>query len=174
MGSRFLAMTTAMIALLAACAQPTAYKGPGRLIDNGWMNPDHRYVVELGTLDLTTPGSTVFHFSGLPKAHYVAGLQIPLAADRGSAPDSVVVADVALQLMRIGQGQVLIVTGPLRRLTWAGTPQVNSSFVYRYEKYESYFDAEPQEAYELRVVVNTADPSIPAGAKVVLKSGGWK
>jgi hypothetical protein len=174
MGSRFLALTTGMIALLAACTQPIAYKGPGRLVDNGWMDPDHRYVVELGTLNLAKPGSTVFRFSGLPKAHYVAGLQIPLPADQGSAPDSGLIADVALQLMRIGEGQVLIVTGPLRSLNWAGAPRANSSFVYRQEKYESYFDAEPQEAYELRVIVNTADPSVPAGAKVVLKSGGWK
>jgi hypothetical protein len=164
----------AMLALVAGCSQDIAYTGSGRLIDNGWRAPDYRYVVELGALDLTRPGTATFKIAGLPKAHYVVGLQIPLAADQGSSADSIVVADVALQLMRLPGGQVLIITGPLRRLTWAGPPHEASSFVYRRELYESFFDAEPGDTFELRVVVNTPDQSIPPGSKVVLKSGGWK
>ena len=164
----------ATIALLASCSQDIAYKGPGRFINKGWWDPHHRYVVQLGALDLTKTGSTTFHFTGLPQAHYVIGLQIPLPADKGGAPDSTLVADVALQLMRVGQGQVLIITGPLRSLNWSPEPTSASSFVYRHDLYESYFDANPDESYELRVDVNTSDPSIPPGSEVVLQSGGWK
>ena len=164
----------AIIALLAGCSQDIAYKGPGRFINKGWWDPQHHYVVELGALDLTKTGATTFHFTGLAKSHYVIGLQIPLPADKGGAPDSTLVADVALQLMRVGQGQVLIITGPLRRLNWSSEPTPLSSFVYRHDLYESYFDANPDESYELRIDVNTPDPSIPAGSMVVLKSGGWK
>ncbi|MFI4888946.1 MAG: hypothetical protein ACHQIL_00280 [Steroidobacterales bacterium] len=171
-----LAMTlqAAGLALLAGCSHPIAYTGSGRLIDNGWTDPDYRYVVELGTLDLTKPGSATFRIAGLPKAHYVVGLQLPVAADQGGSADSSLVADVALQLMRVPEGQVLIITGPLRNLTWTGKPHQESSFVYRRELYESYFDAEPKDTFELRVVVNVPDGSIPPGSKVVLKSGGWK
>ena len=167
-------LLTATLVLSAGCSQDIAYTGSGRLIDNGWTAPDYRYVVELGALDLTKPGSATFRIAGLPKAHYVVGLQIPLAADQGSSADSGIVADVALQLMRVPAEQVLIITGLLRSLTWTGGRHEASSFVYRRELYESYFDAEPGDTFELRVVVNTPDRSIPPGSKVLLKSGGWK
>jgi hypothetical protein len=174
MKSPVLPALTVIIVLLAGCSQDIPYKGPGRLIDMGWWNPEHHYVVELGALDLTKPGSTTYRFTGLPEGHYVIGLQIPYPADKGGAPDSMLLADVALQLMQEGLGQVLIITGPLRRLNWSPDPTAASSFVYRRDLYESYFDANPHESYELRVDVNTPDPTIPPGSKVVLKSGGWK
>jgi hypothetical protein len=169
-----LPLLTAATVLLTGCSQDVAYKGPGLFIDRGWWDPDHHYVVELGVLDLTRTGSTTFRFTGLPQAHYVVGLQIPLPADKGGAPDSTLLADVALQLMRVGEGQVLIITGPLRSLNWSPEPKSSSSFVYRHDMYESYFDASPAESYELRVDVNTPDPSVPPGSKLVLKSAGWK
>jgi hypothetical protein len=172
--TKCMAAVIAAMAVIAACSQEIHYTGAGRLIDNGWSNPSIRYVVELGALDLSSPVSTTFRIAGLPSAHYVVGLQVPLAADKGGAADSGTVADVALQLMRVPGGQVLIITGPLRGQTWAGRPHEASSFVYRKESYESYFDAEPGDTFELRVVVNTPDASIPPGSKVVLRSGGWK
>ena len=170
---RTLLLTT--LVLLGGCApQPPPYSGDGHLTDQGFTAPDHRYIADIGAVDLTHTGETVFHFAGLPKAHYVIGLQVPLPAARGAGPDSAVVADVALQLVRTGEGQVLIITGPLRELDWASEPVPDASFVFRRKDYEAYFDAEPKEHYELRVVVNTADPSIPPGTRVMVKSGGWK
>ncbi len=169
-----LALLAATTAPLAGCSSDLAYKGPGRFINTGWWAPDQHYVVELGALDLSKQGSLTYRFTGLPQAHFVVGLRVPLAADKGGAPDSTLIADVALQLMRVGQGQVLIITGPLRSLNWSPEPKAVSSFVYRHDLYESYFDAEPGETYELRVDVNTPDPSIPPGSKVILESGGWK
>jgi hypothetical protein len=161
--------------VLGSCApEPPPYSGDGHLADQGFTAPDHRYVADIGAVDLTRTGSAVFHFSGLPKAHYVIGLQVPVPAARGAGADSSVVADVALQLVRIGEGQVLIITGPLRELDWASEPTPASSFVFRRKDYEAYFDAEPKEHYELRVVVNTADAAVPPGTRVMVKSGGWK
>jgi hypothetical protein len=174
MKSPALPLLLATIALLIGCSQDIVYKGPGRLINNGWWDPHFHYVVELGTLDLTKQSSTTYRFTGLPQGHYVIGLQIPYPADKGGAPDSALVADVAMQLMRVGQGQVLIITGPLRSLNWSADQKSASAFVFRHDLYESYFDANPGETYELRVDINTPDPSIPPGTKMVLKSGGWK
>jgi hypothetical protein len=163
------------LALLAACApEPPPYSGDGRLTDQGFTAPDHRYVADIGAVDLTRTGETVWHFAGLPKAHYVMGLQVPMAAASGAGADSAVVADVALQLIRIGEGQVMIITGPLRSLDWASEPTPDASFVFRRKDYEAYFDAEPKEHYELRVVVNTPDARVSPGTRVMLKSGGWK
>jgi hypothetical protein len=47
------ALLAAACMLVAGCSPDTAYKGPGRLINNGWWDPDHHFVVELGDLDLT-------------------------------------------------------------------------------------------------------------------------
>ena len=170
-----LALLSGSLALLAGCApEPPPYSGDGRLTDQGLTAPDHRYIADIGAIDLTHTGETIYHFAGLPKAHYVIGLQVPVAATRGAGADSQVTADVALQLMRIGEGQVLIVTGPLRSLDWASEPTPDASFVFRRKDYESYFDAEPKEHYELRVVVNTPDAGIAPGTRVSVKSGGWK
>lgn len=161
--------------LLAGCAPtPPPYSGDGTLTDLGLTAPDHRYVADIGAIDLTRTGETVYHFAGLPKAHYVLGMQVPVPAATGAGTDSPVVADVALQLMRVGEGQVMIITGPLRSLDWASEPTPASSFVFRRKDYEAYFDAEPKEHYELRVVVNTPDPGVPPGTRVMVKSGGWK
>lgn len=174
MNARIGSLWLVALAALAACTPDVHYRGDGTLVDQGFTARDHRYVVELGPLDLAHTGSHVFHFSGLPKEHYVVGLQVPLAAARGSDPDSGTTANVALQLMRGGRGQVLIITGPLRELDWATEGRSDSSFVYRHRNYESYFDAEPGEQYELRVDVNVPDAAIAPGTKVELKSGGWK
>jgi hypothetical protein len=174
MKSPLLPLLFAMTLLIAGCSQDVVYKGPGRLINNGWWDPHFHYVVELGTLDLSKPASTTYRFTGLPQGHYVVGLQIPYPANKGGAQDSSLVGDVALQLMRVGQGQVLIITGPLRSLNWSPGATPDSSFVFRHDLYESYFDANPGESYELRVDINTPDPTIPPGTKVVLKSAGWK
>lgn len=174
MNSRYVSLLLGFVAILSGCARDIPYSGDGHLVDHGLTAPDHRYVAEIGTLDLSRPGTKTFRFAGLPKAHYVIGLQLPLAADKGADPDSGTVADVALQLMRVGEGQVLIITGPLRGLDWVGDSDGMSAFAFRRKDYEAYFDAEPKEHYELRVVVNHPDPALPPGTEVVVKSGGWK
>jgi hypothetical protein len=160
--------------LLGACSKSIPYTGDGRLVDHGWTAAHDRYVVELGPLDLTRTGSTTFRIAGLPATHFVVGLQVPVAAEKAQSADSGTPADVALQLIHLPAEQVLIITGPLRGLTWSGPLNGSTSFVYRRESYGSYFDSDPRATYQLRVVVNTPDPSIPAGSLVVLKSGGWQ
>ena len=167
-------LVTSLVLLYGCAPEPPPYSGDGHFVDQGLAAPDHRYVADIGAVDLSHAGETVFHFSGLTKAHYVLGLQVPVAASRGAGADSSVVADVALQLIRIKEGQVMIITGPLRNLDWASEPTPAESFVFRRKDYEAYFDAEPKEHYELRVVVNTADPAIPPGTRVMVKSGGWR
>ncbi len=155
-------------ALLAGCAPGTSYHGDGRLVDHGVTAPDFRYVIEPGTIDLTTAGSKTFRMSGLPRDFFVIGLRLPDGADHASP------ANVSLELVKDGGEMVALVTRPLRDWTWSNPHHEATAFVYLKDSPRTFFDAFDEPHYELRVVVNTPDPSLPRDAAVVIQSGGWK
>ena len=73
------------ILLLGGCSNEVGYSGDGRLIDNGVTAADHRYVIEVGAIDLSRKGAATFRMSGIPRTYYALGLQVPDGADRGPA-----------------------------------------------------------------------------------------
>ncbi|MGA2708746.1 MAG: hypothetical protein ACLQJ0_11475 [Steroidobacteraceae bacterium] len=170
--ARFVAVTA--ILLLGGCSKEIAYSGDGRLIDNGLTAADHRYVIEVGPVNFTRKGSMTFKMAGLPRTYFVVGIQVPGGVDRGSGATASTPADVSLELTQENYGMVALVTAPLRDWTWSSPKAGESTFVYLRHSSLSYFDAFTEARYQLNVVVNIPDPSIPAGSLVVLKSAGWK
>ena len=164
----------AALVLLGGCAKEASYSGDGRLIDHGLTAADHRYVVEVGAVDLSHAGSTRFKLKGLPRTYFAIGLQVPGGVDRGSAGTAVTPADVSLEMTQLDYGMVALITAPLRDWTWLNPKLGEPTFVYLRRSSGSYFDAFSEAQYRLDVVVNVPDASIPAGSIVVLKSAGWK
>ena len=162
------------LVLLGGCAKEVNYSGDGQLIDHGLTAADHRYVVEVGSVDLSHAGSTRFKLVGLPRTYFVIGLQVPGGVDRGSAGSAATPADVSLEMTQEDYGMVALITAPLRDWTWLNPKLGEPTFVYLRRSSGSYFDAFSEARYRLDVVVNVPDPSIPAGSIVVLKSAGWK
>lgn len=160
--------------LLGACAKQIAYSGDGRLIDNGLTAADHRYVVEVGSVDIARKGAITFKMAGLPRTYFVVGLQVPDGLDRGSGGGAPTPADVSIEVIQENYGMVALITAPLRDWTWPNPKTGDPRFVYLRRSSGSYFDAFTEARYDLNVVVNVADPSIPVGSLVVLKSAGWK
>ncbi|MGA2776695.1 MAG: hypothetical protein ABSF94_04000 [Steroidobacteraceae bacterium] len=164
----------AAMLLLGACSKQIPYSGDGRLIDNGFAAADHRYVIELGSLDLTRKGSRNFVMAGLPRTYFVVGLQIPGGINRGSDASAATPADVSIEVTQENYGMVALITAPLRDWTWANPKPGEPTLVYLRRSSRSYFDAFTEARYQVNVVVNVPDPSIPEGSLVVLKSAGWK
>jgi len=169
-----IAMLLMVMAVIHGCSQPNTYFGDGRLIDYGPTAPDHRYVIEIGPIDLSQTGTRTFNMTGLPRTYFVMGLQIPLrAADRISG-NVTTPANVSLDLVRRPGDMVAMVTTPLRDWTWSNPKGEDKAFAYLRQSPRAYFDAFTEHHYELTVTVNVPDPSIPAGTLVELKSAGWK
>lgn len=164
----------ASITLLSACSKPIAYSGDGRLIDNGVTAPDHRYVIEVGNVDLARSGSFSFKMAGLPGSYFVVGLQIPVRSNQGSGEHPATPANVSLEIVKEQGDMVALVIAPLHDWTWSNPQHTDSAFVYLRESPRSYFDAFTENRYLVKVTVNVPDPSIAAGSLIVLKSAGWK
>ncbi len=166
-------LSMAGLILIGSCAEKSSYSGDGRLIDNGVTAPDHRYVIEVGKVDLARVGSATFKMAGLPRNYFVVGLQIPAGALSASGHrDSP--ADVSLEVVREQGSMVALVIAPLREWTWSNPRHETAAFVYLRESARSYFDSFTEHRYLVKVTVNVPDPSIPAGTLIVLKSAGWK
>lgn len=67
------AVLLTMIVCMTAC---TPYSGDGQLVDRGWMRYPSRYLLDLGPVDLTQAERTCFSLAGLPRAEFVAGIDI--------------------------------------------------------------------------------------------------
>lgn len=166
-------LSMAALILMGSCAEKSSYSGDGRLIDNGVTAPDHRYVIEVGKVDLSQLGSATFKMAGLPRNYFVVGLQIPASAiGIGEHRDSP--ADVSLEVVREQGSMVALVIAPLREWTWSNPKHQAAAFVYLRDSARSYFDSFTEDRYLVKVTVNVPDSTIPAGALIVLKSAGWK
>jgi hypothetical protein len=65
----------AFLVVLSGCSH-TGYNGDGQFTDNGVMAYSRRYVIDLGPVDLSKPGSYRYTLSGLPRAELVVGLRV--------------------------------------------------------------------------------------------------
>ncbi len=170
----FIAILVTDMALLCACSPPNTYSGDGRLIDYGPTAPDHRYVIEMGPIDLSRTGTYKFKMTGLPRTYFVMGLQIPLRAADRTTGNLTTPANISLDLERRPGDMVAMVTTPLRDWTWSNPKLEDKAFAYLRQSPRAFFDAFTEHHYELTVTVNVPDSSIPAGTLVELKSAGWK
>jgi len=148
------------------------YTGDGRLLDNGPTAANDRYVVEVGTIDLSQRTSKTFALKGLPSVNFVVGIQVSSATGK-SNDGPIADADVLMEIRDESGSQVVGVAGPLRTWTWSGSLRGGPSFVYERGPPGSYFSPAAKSSYELRVTVRTPS-SVATPALVVLKSGGWK
>jgi hypothetical protein len=168
-----------MSALLAVslittgCESVAQYSGDGRLIDNGPRAATDRYVIDLGSISLKTPGTKTFKFKNLPKENFVIGFE--LQAPPGSKLDQTAIAPVVSMALRQDGKPVVSKEGTLTEWTWSVRTPGDRAFVYGREKPDTYFDAVPGKDYELIFHVKEPDRgSANYTASLVAKSGGWK
>jgi hypothetical protein len=70
-------VTAVVLALLAttACDRPPGYQGDGTLTDFGPATAHERYVIDLGSIDLSRPNRRSFKMPGLPQEEFTMGLR---------------------------------------------------------------------------------------------------
>lgn len=174
--------------------------GDGRLTDKGPDAASDRYVVDLGPVDLSTPGKMTYQVSGLPRDEFTVGLQIT-AADTSIAVKDSDPLDTLVTLTMSNEASELIVEerGPLR--TWKWTYLIDrphEAFVYRSGRAEqvpidaktytyrlldvkpdegwgSYFKPRGRGRYSVTLQVEPgSEQAIPVEARLQMRGGGWK
>lgn len=174
MHTRFWILALAATSVIAAgCESVAQYSGDGKLIDNGPRAATDRYVVDLGSVSLRTPGTATFKFRNLPGENFVIGFE--LQAPSGSKLDQTAITPVVSVLLKEDGKPLVSKEGRLSDWTWSVKSPGDRAFVYGREKPDTYFDALPGKDYELILQVKQPDrASTNYTASLVAKSGGWK
>jgi hypothetical protein len=66
----------ATMAALSGCSHERFYTGDGRFTDNGFMAYDRHYVIDLGAINLSVPGTYAYRLSGLPHAEFCVEIRV--------------------------------------------------------------------------------------------------
>lgn len=69
-------LSLATVTLLTGCFYALRYTGDGQFTDHGIMAYSRRFVIDLGPVDLSYPGTYTYNLSGLPKAELVASIEV--------------------------------------------------------------------------------------------------
>jgi len=163
----------AVTSVTAGCESVAQYSGDGKLIDNGPHAATDRYVVDLGSISLRTPGTATFRFKNLPKENFVVGFELR-APDGYKLDPSAISPMVSITLFEDGKA-IIAKDTRLSEWTWSVRSPGDSAFVYGRQKPDTYFDAWPGRSYELVFRVTELDRgSGKYTASLVAKSGGWK
>ena len=194
--ARNLLAMVVLAAVSSACFAPARYSGDGHLVDNGRLNYANRYNVHLGEIDLAQGGVSEFRLSGLPRATFVAGIEIEESGDltvSGLEPKRRV--SVRFEMHSADGKEVIIEEGPLsawvrsfalhephrarlyRRGIARDVPLRNGDT--KSEKlgvkasggWGTYFKADPHAEYVLRVTVIESELSSKYPASISLL--GW-
>jgi hypothetical protein len=175
--------------------------GDGRLTDKGPDAAIDRYVVDLGPVDLATPGTMTYRVSGLPRDEsFAVGLQIT-AADTSIAVKDSGPLDTLVTLKMLNEASEMIVEerGPLS--TWGWTyrrDRPHEAFVYRAGRAEkapidskihtyrrldvkpdggwgSIFTPRGRGRYSVTLEVEPgSEGAVPVEARLQMRGGGWK
>jgi hypothetical protein len=122
-----------VVLTLTACYRASLYDGDGQLTDAGWLVVEgHRFRLDLGPVDLATPGSHSFRLSNLPSAEFCAGVEIshfePIQENDTHLKHT---SYVRLELKRSDGALAVLEEGPLSAWVWSHALQSSNAFLYR-------------------------------------------
>lgn len=95
-----------LLAVLSGCSH-TGYNGDGRFTDYGVMAYSRRYVIDLGAVDLSVPGSYTYKLSGLPRAEFNVSIRVSEGKQNTWGGGANYPATVRV-LMRTAEGETVI------------------------------------------------------------------
>lgn len=161
--------------IFSGCYRVSNYTGDGQLIDNGARAATDRYVLDLGSVDLTHRGTRTFRIANLPEVNFVVGFEI-VAPDNNNLIERKAASPTVSIELASPDGKILFAKkAPLDAWTWAVRAGENRAFVYGREEPATYFDAAPKTEYTLTLTVFEPDQKQSKYmVSLMAKSGGWK
>jgi len=193
--TRILALV-ALATLTSACVV-SAFRGDGKLIDHGPFAARHRYVLDLGPVDLSRTGKYTYTMSNLPATEFVVGVEIVEAEVYQSMENQPAHSgSIRLLLETSNHAIVMSEDGSLKSWERSFTKGNFETFLYRSgeirwisnkdgttspvregvrtdEGWGSSFLPRPEITYQLTLEVLEAQAQ-PRPTRLLFKGGGWK
>jgi len=196
--SRFVRILALIVAatLSSACVVSN-FRGDGKLVDYGPFAARHRYVLDLGPVDLGRTGKYTYTMSNLPSVDFVIGLEIVEAqANQFTGNQPAHSGSIRLLLETSNHEIVISEDGPLESWIWSFAKGNFESFLYRTGKehwitnkdgttspvpdgtrtdegWGTYFLPRPDITYRLTLEVLEAQ-ALPRPTRLLVTGGGWK
>lgn len=166
----FVAIFLSIVALWMATSASLWYDGDGVLRDYTPMHPGHRYVLDLGAVDLWKDGSYQFDVGPFPPRTFNPGLWLSLP---GPFPDG------TLGNRPDGKAQFTLI-GSKGEVAFSGIADVGSGWSVALGRDIAFvaagYDFVPTkgERYSLLVDITASNVSDGYSARIVMASLGWK
>jgi len=159
-----------------ACSSARDYSGDGKLVDNGMFAATDRYVLELGSISLKSPGRRTYRIENLPATPFVIGIDVQAPSSSFSVLEQKPInASVSMSLVGMNGETVFTAAGPLPSWTWSIPSTGERAFIYKEGSQASSFTPQARTRYELVVeVLKPEHGNLKYDAMLKAKSGGWK
>jgi hypothetical protein len=160
--------------LIGSCSAERRYAGDGQLVDNGPGAANERYLLDLGTLDLTNARQVQRRMQNLPATDFVAGIEVA-PAEHSALSDGFGAAVISMRLVDAQGTSLISVSRPLREWTRSARADRPECFFYVREGSPTRFTPIKGHSYSLIMTVSPSPAAEePVRARILLKSGGWK
>ncbi len=175
MNKVILFLFVALSILVTSCNNGAAYSGDGKLIDYGMSDPNHRYVLDLGSVNLGHDGQHVYSIINLPKETFVIGLEVKVDPPNRQIFDQKPIDCILKLKIEDEKGVVKVAEeANIRNWVWSGPVTGHSVFIYRRGEPGTYFTSERGKRYKLTLQVTQATKQIAFPVKLIGSTSGWK
>jgi hypothetical protein len=175
MNNIILFLYVALSIFITGCTTGAAYSGDGKLIDYGVSDPNHRYVLDLGSVNLGHDGTYVYSIKNLPKETYVIGLEVKVNPPNKNILDEKPINCILKLKIEDETGVAKIAEeANIRDWVWSGPVTGESVFIYRRGDPGTYFSPERGRTYKLTLEVAKATRQTNYPIKLIGSTSGWK
>ena len=164
-----------LLIIVTGCNIGAPYSGDGKLIDYGISDPNHRYVLDLGSVNLGHDGQYVYSIKNLPKETFVIGLEVKVDLPNKKILDEKPFDCILKLKIEDEKGVVKVAEeANIRNWVWSGPVTGESVFIYRRGEPGTYFTPERSKTYKLTLQVTKATKQPAYPIKLMGSTSGGK
>ena len=148
------------------------YTGDGNFTDYGRKAGILRFVLDLGSVDLSEARVSKFELKGLPEVEFVCYLRVDHPLPTLGKPKDFEAGDLVVEMSLEDENgtQVFSEKAPLKSWTWSGSVGASRSDLYTQK---TIFTPKKGKVYYIKLKNNQGNLKAPK-AKILLMGGGWK
>ena len=148
------------------------YTGDGNFTDYGRKAGILRFVLDLGSVDLSEARVSKFELKGLPEVEFVCYLRVDHPLPTLGKPKDFEAGDLVVEMSLEDENgtQVFSEKAPLKSWTWSGSVGASRSDLYTQK---TIFTPKKGKVYYIKLKNNEGNLKAPK-AKILLMGGGWK
>ena len=148
------------------------YTGDGNFTDYGRKTGILRFVLDLGSVDLSEARVSKFELKGLPEVEFVCYLRVDHPLPTLGKPKDFEAGDLVVEMSLEDENgtQVFSEKAPLKSWTWSGSVGASRSDLYTQK---TIFTPKKGKVYYIKLKNNQGNLKAPK-AKILLMGGGWK